>query len=146
MSNVHGSMAAPLNAVSVSTAVMQGMMKWSSAVYRRTVLIMWPSWAHFDVVHGSEGFSYACKAIRQSTSQKPTAEETELTEIILARATASQSVEVVQSVCHAAIRWKDVSLWSRAVKVCEADRSIGTLNEDHVYQAISAFGFASTLR
>lgn len=103
---------------------------------------MWPSWAHFDVVHGSEGFSYACETVQHSTSPKPTGEETELTEIILARASTSQSTAVVNSVCCAAIRWKDLSLWLRAVKACDAERSINALEEEHIYRAVTAFGFA----
>lgn len=103
---------------------------------------MWPSWAHFDVVHGSEGFSYACGTIQHSTSPKPTQEETELTEIILARASPSKSAAVVRSVCFAAIRWKDLSLWLRAVKgACDAEQSTNALGEDHIHLAINAFGF-----
>ncbi|KAL1951365.1 hypothetical protein VTO73DRAFT_514 [Trametes versicolor] len=110
--------------------------------YRRTVLVMWPAWAHFDLIHGSEGFTYACQRIRDSKSSQPTTEETELTEIILVRANATKSGAIVESVCRAALRWKDLSLWFRAIKACDAERSISALGEKHIYLAVDAFGFA----
>lgn len=113
-----------------------------STVYRRTVLVMWPSWAHFDIMHGSEGFTYACQKIRESKTLQPTPEETEMTEIILVRANSTTCGAVVDSVCRAALRWKDLSLWFRAVKACDAERSIVALGENHVYLAVAAFGFS----
>ncbi|EIW64174.1 uncharacterized protein TRAVEDRAFT_68036 [Trametes versicolor FP-101664 SS1] len=112
--------------------------------YLRTVLIMWPAWAHIDILYGSGpgGLSDACETIQQSTTRKPTEEETELASMILARATPSDSAAVVKGVCFAAIRWKDLSLWLRAVKACDAERSIKILGEDHIYSAIAAFDFA----
>lgn len=111
-------------------------------VYRRTVLVMWPAWAHFDLVHGSEGFTYACQRIRDSKSSQPTTEETELTEIVLVRANATTSGAVVESVCRAALRWGDLSLWFRAIKACDAERSIAALGEKHIYLAVAVFGFS----
>ncbi|KAH9897752.1 hypothetical protein C8Q73DRAFT_370472 [Cubamyces lactineus] len=109
--------------------------------YRRTVLVMWPSWAHFDMVHGSNGLSYACQKIRESTSLRPSVEEMDLVEIILARAGPSHCATVISSLCHVAVIWKDFPVWARAVKVCDAERSINSLQEENVFKALSVFGF-----
>ncbi|KAJ8455552.1 hypothetical protein ONZ51_g12411 [Trametes cubensis] len=111
--------------------------------YRRTVLVMWPSWAHFDMIHGSNGLSYACQKIRASTSSHPTAEEKELVDIILARAGPSHCAAVVSSLCHTALVWRDLSLWTRAVKKCNAERSVTTLQEGNILKAVKTFGFSS---
>lgn len=128
----------------VFCATVRGVLILSLPAYLRTVLIMWPAWAHIDILYGSGpgGLADACEAIQQSTTRKPTEEETELTSMILARATPSDSAAVVKGVCFAAIRWKDLSLWLRAVEACDAGRSIKTLGEDHIYSAITTFEFA----
>ncbi|KAI9060522.1 hypothetical protein FKP32DRAFT_1595275 [Trametes sanguinea] len=110
--------------------------------YRRTVLVIWPPWANFDMVHGANGFDYACRRISASTSTQPTAEELELAEIILTRATLSQAAAVISSVCRAAITWGDVTLWLRAVLTCDAERSIATLQDRNILDALKKFGFA----
>ncbi|PIL31359.1 hypothetical protein GSI_06058 [Ganoderma sinense ZZ0214-1] len=109
--------------------------------YRRTVLVLWPKWAHFDLVHGSEAFSFACEELRASTSQEATEDEVELVEIILARSTASKAKDVVSSVCRVALTWKDFSLWFRAVRACDAEKSIGALQVDNILRAVATFGF-----
>ncbi|KAH9849223.1 hypothetical protein C2E23DRAFT_888412 [Lenzites betulinus] len=111
-------------------------------IYRRTVLVMWPAWAHLDIISGSEGIAYACQKLRESNSPLPTTEETELTEVILIRAGVEHSASVVNSVCLAAIRWKDLTLWFRAVKACDAERSVRTIGEEHLFLAIYSFGFS----
>lgn len=128
----------------VFCATVRVILMLSHSAYLRTVLIMWPAWAHIDILYGSGpgGLSDACETIQQSTTRKPTDEETELASMILARATPADSAAVVKGVCFAAIRWKDLSLWLRAVEACDAERSIKTLGEDLIYNAISAFEFA----
>ncbi|KAI0714887.1 hypothetical protein C8Q76DRAFT_784084 [Earliella scabrosa] len=111
--------------------------------YRRTVLVVWPSWSHFDIIHGEEGFAYACRKIAQFTSGKPTSEELELVDIALSRATQYECNEVVNSVCRAASSWGDLDIWIRAVKACDADRDIKTLREENILRAVEAFGFYS---
>ncbi|KAI1793098.1 hypothetical protein LXA43DRAFT_1127543, partial [Ganoderma leucocontextum] len=107
--------------------------------YRRTVLLIWPPSTHFDIIHGGRGLDYACEKVRGSTSNRPTQEELELVDIILSRS-LGRSVEVVSSVCQAAFRWRDVALWSRAIQACHA--SVAVLKDDHIYEIITAFGFA----
>ena len=109
--------------------------------YRRTVLVIWPKWANFDLIHGPKAFSVACDQLRASTSQEPTEEEAELTDIVLARSNASRAKDVVSSVCHVALAWKDFSLWFRAVRACDAEKSLDTLQVNNILQAVATFGF-----
>ena len=101
---------------------------------------MWPQWAHFDLTHGSEAFAYACKTLEGSTSSEPTDDEAELTQIVLTRATAADSKEVMKSVCHVAVAWKDSSLWFKAVESCDLERSIATLGKSNICRAMETFG------
>ena len=101
---------------------------------------MWPQWAQFDLVHGANGFAYACKKLATSITSVATQEEAELARIILARASPSQSKAVVKSVCHVALAWKDLPLWFEAVQACDAERSLAALREDNIYRALETFG------
>ncbi|KAI1793099.1 hypothetical protein LXA43DRAFT_1002796 [Ganoderma leucocontextum] len=109
--------------------------------YRRTVLVIWPESAHFDLLHGSKAFAFACAQLSASTSQDPTEEEAELANIVLARSNASRAKDVVSSVCRVALTWKDFSLWFRGVRACDAETSIGTLQADNILRAVATFGF-----
>ena len=106
--------------------------------------MVWPPWANYNIIHGANGFSYACEKLRASTTSERPEAESELVQIILTRASASQSVAVVSSLCRVAVTWNDLSLWLRALKACDAERSIAALGgENRIYQAISRWGFES---
>lgn len=92
-------------------------------------------------MHGVEGFKYACDKIRTTTSLVPTAEEKELVDYILRSASAASSSDVIKSVCSAATVWKDLSLWVRAVKACDGERSLVILGEENISKALAAFAF-----
>ena len=70
----------------------------------------------------------------------PTEEETELANIVLSSATASQCKSVMDSVCRVALTWQDLSLWFRGVKAADAERSIATMHEDNIFKALAIFG------
>ena len=101
---------------------------------------MWPQWAHSDIIHGADGFAYACKKLEASVTSVATHEEAKLARIVLARASQFQSTAVVSSVCRVALAWKDLPLWFEAVKVCDAERSLETLEEGNIYRALETFG------
>lgn len=105
------------------------------------MLVLWPPWAHFDIIHGAEGFAYACAQLQKSNTTKPTGDEQSLTDVIMARAKPSDSANVVSSICRVAIQWNDLDLWNRAVVACEAERSIDTLKEENALLALKKFGF-----
>ena len=94
------------------------------------------------MVHGPKAFAYACKQLRSSTSLEITPQDSDLAQAILARASPAKSAEVIETVCTVAMRWNNITLWSRALKSCDAERSIETLGgEQHVYQALTQWSF-----
>ncbi|KAH9950171.1 hypothetical protein B0H21DRAFT_831190 [Amylocystis lapponica] len=97
--------------------------------YRRTVLVIWPDANNHDMMSGAEGFHYACKKIRTTTSMKPTPDETKLMDYILSETSASSCSEAMRSICFAACVWQDLSVWIRAIKACDAERGISVLGE-----------------
>ncbi|KAI0720050.1 hypothetical protein C8T65DRAFT_568354, partial [Cerioporus squamosus] len=112
-----------------------------AAVFYRTVAVVWPQWAEFELVYGPSGFLDACKRLRACDTTQPTAEDVELVEAILARTESSTSDAVMSSVCRVAVMWGDLPLWLRVVKACDAERSIAAMEEENIYRAVSAFGF-----
>ncbi|RPD82293.1 hypothetical protein L226DRAFT_497438 [Lentinus tigrinus ALCF2SS1-7] len=110
--------------------------------YRRTVLVIWPRWANFDIIHGVNGLSYACEKLRTSTTLQATSDESELANLVLTRASASHCTAIVSSLCRVALTWKDLSLWKQAVDHCDATRSIAAFGGDrHIRRAVATFGF-----
>lgn len=105
------------------------------------MLVLWPPWAHVDLLHGSEALTYACSQLQDSNNTRPTGHETDLVNIVLARAKPSDAASVVTSVCRVAIAWDDLDLWNRAVKVTNAERSIAALQEPNILSALKKFGF-----
>ncbi|TFK79950.1 hypothetical protein K466DRAFT_533441 [Polyporus arcularius HHB13444] len=110
-------------------------------VFYRTVAVLWPQWAEFELVHGPGGFLDACKRLRACNTAQPTAEDAELVEAILARTEPSTSDAVMSSVCKVALMWGDLPLWLRTVKACNAERCISAMEEENIHRAVSAFGF-----
>ncbi|RDX51144.1 hypothetical protein OH76DRAFT_1401917 [Lentinus brumalis] len=110
--------------------------------YRRTVLVIWPQWANFDIMHGANGLSYACDKLRTSTSLQPTPEESELANLVLTRASASHCTAIITSLCRVALTWRNLSLWKQAVHRCDATRSIAAFGGgSHIHRAVATFGF-----
>ncbi len=103
--------------------------------------MIWPSWSHFDILHGEKGLEYACKRLGSSTSSKPTREERELAEIVVLRANPLNCERVIKTAGKAARTWKDLALWLRVIKACDADSGIRYLHEKNVLGAIETFGF-----
>ncbi|GBE89811.1 hypothetical protein SCP_1701360 [Sparassis crispa] len=106
--------------------------------YRRTVLVIWPHWANNDILYDGD-LTDACDILHGTDSRKPTREETELTDYVLRNATMDKGA-VTESVCHAAVVWRDVSIWVRAVKACDAESSISALGDENVFHAVLTFG------
>ncbi|KAI0720055.1 hypothetical protein C8T65DRAFT_736222 [Cerioporus squamosus] len=108
--------------------------------YRRTALVIWPSWSHFDIVHGENGLEYACKRLGSSTSPKSTREERELAEIVVSQAKPLNCERVMKTAGKAARTWRDLTLWLRLVKACDADSGMRYLGEKNVLGAIEHSG------
>lgn len=76
---------------------------------------------------------------------RPSAEQQELVDLILARANPNPSsrAQVVNSVCRAACAWHDVSLWGRALDACGAGATVESGGFDEFCDAVKAFGFVN---
>ncbi len=109
--------------------------------YRRTALVIWPSWSNIEILSGGNGFAYACRRIAESTSTTPTQAERELVDIALARTAIYDREEVIKIICKAARSWGDLSLWIRAVKASDADSGIKNMHEKNILSAVKVFGF-----
>ncbi len=73
----------PWSAVSLEVKSNQPLILIKLIVYRRMVLVIWPPFAHFDIIHRGRGSEYACEKVRASTGTRPTQEELEIVDIIL---------------------------------------------------------------
>lgn len=93
------------------------------------------------MAQGSKAFAEACERLRTTDHVHPTADEQELVDLVLAYATAESVVDVRDSACRVACLWRSLDIWVRAVKACDASRSIGTLGSDNSHNALKVFGF-----
>ncbi|KAI0800543.1 hypothetical protein C8Q74DRAFT_1237196 [Fomes fomentarius] len=109
--------------------------------YFRTVIVLFPHWARFELIDGPDGFTDACNRLRARNATEPSPKDLKLVEDILARAGPLHCEMIVSCVCSVAIMWNDLSLWLRTVKLCDAEQSLLALGEDNIYSAVARFGF-----
>ena len=111
-------------------------------------MVIWPSWADFDLAQGPDAFSAACERLTAvPIGDRPSAEQQELVDLILARANPDPNpscrAQVVGSVCRAACAWHDVSLWGRALDACGAGATVESVGFGNICDAVKAFGFVN---
>ncbi|KAF7789415.1 hypothetical protein EIP86_000359 [Pleurotus ostreatoroseus] len=106
--------------------------------YRRTALVIWPTFAACLV---TSDLDHACSKLKAEADRNGTAtpEEYAITEFLLGRltGTSKDASLVADAVCHAACRWQDPELWNRAVNKCSC--IAGTMTLD-VEDACKVFG------
>ncbi|TBU40008.1 hypothetical protein BD309DRAFT_1083033 [Dichomitus squalens] len=116
-------------------------------IYLRTVVVIWPSWTHYDIVYGEDAFWHACEELESSTTTSPTLEENQLVQYILSRVDADDEnadhEQAVSSVATAAAcRWKDLALWKKTMDKCLPYLSLAMSSvEESIYTAVETFGF-----
>lgn len=83
-----------------------------------------------------------CATLLSFTSQTPRQGNEELIQLVLTRRSQDEAL-VAKSLCHAAIAWKDASLWVRAVSNCSKDIgfSIFPHGNQSIWDAILSLGF-----
>lgn len=108
--------------------------------YFRTVIVLFPHWARFELTDGPGGFTDACRRLRACNTE-PSPTDSKLVEDILARAGPLHCEMILSCVCHVAIVWNNLLLWLRTVKLCDAEQSLFALGEDNIYSAVARFGF-----
>ena len=109
-------------------------------------MVLWPSWADFDLTQGPDAFLAACQRLTAvPIGDRPSAEQQELVDLILARANPNPSsrAQVVGSVCRAACAWHDGELWGRALDACGAGATVESVGFDEFCDAVKAFGFVN---
>lgn len=113
-------------------------------MWRRTLLVIWPSWSHLELVNGKEAFLQVCAQLRKTgLTTQSTAEQVKLVDIILGSATPEKYEDIVSSVCPVAIAWNELELWMRAVQLSGAVRSIAHMRQENMLLATATFGFAN---
>lgn len=110
--------------------------------YRRTVLVIWPSWKNYDILYqGTNGFLRACKHISGLDSSPPSLDDTALA-LFVVRASKSNGKLAAEAVCRKALDWNDAILWCRAVDHCSNAVGVNVLPDDRKYAAIRLFGWS----
>ncbi|KAI0714876.1 hypothetical protein C8Q76DRAFT_439528 [Earliella scabrosa] len=105
----------------------------------RTVAVIWPHCNHLDVLHGHVTLPNLCSILKDKY-EFPTRKADKFADYITARARPSDSAIIVDGVCSLACTWKDAGLWLRAVRACDAERSLSELQEANAREAIRSFG------
>ncbi len=108
--------------------------------YRRTVLVLWPSWSNFTVQYGGTGgILRAIAHVKSIETTEATSEQTELIDFVLSKGD-QHFAAAADAVCEAALRWKSPDLWVRAVQACCTSLGVGVLPEEKVVSALENFG------
>lgn len=106
--------------------------------YRRTVLLIWPSWSKYTIKHAAvNGFKKACEDFLEVTDAK---EQRGIAEHVLWKASSDPKL-AAKTLCELANRLKDVGLWERAVKECAPRTALSTVDEQTKLWSIEHFGF-----
>ena len=109
--------------------------------YRRTVLVIWPSWSDYAVLYpGEKGLSRALEDIGSLSGQKElTTNEKDLIDFILLRSVEDPAA-AAEAITQIALEQNNARLWNRAVKACCAHKGLAALSEDDIRLAIEHFG------
>ncbi|KAH8103885.1 hypothetical protein BXZ70DRAFT_669976, partial [Cristinia sonorae] len=109
--------------------------------YRRTVLVIWPSYSHEGVRRGLQNLENICNKIARATKDTPRADIQHLIDDALLQC-PKDARYVTTAVCRAACAWKDVSLWIRAVDVGSKAGGWAALpNDTELWRDVNTFGF-----
>ncbi|KAH9917890.1 uncharacterized protein BXZ73DRAFT_105410 [Epithele typhae] len=108
-------------------------------IYRRTLLVVWPSWATCSILGGGNTQHYACTALSHCEGSKPTAAELEMVKMLLKDKQTPSSVKALSFV---ATKWGRQSLWMRMARACG---EIPLVQFEHIRNAIETFGLLPML-
>lgn len=108
--------------------------------YTRTVLVVWPTQNIFDAIHSTEDVKRVCEKLEKAGDSGPSERSVQLAEYVLSRIEESPG-KVFTTVCSAALRWKDNTLWCRAVDTHFCHNPASLLNPQDLEGAIETFGF-----
>ncbi|KAH9947894.1 hypothetical protein B0H21DRAFT_851760 [Amylocystis lapponica] len=111
--------------------------------WSRAALVLWPERCNLLVIYGtgSDGLEAACEKIRTTDSSEPTPQDAALITHILRYARKPDYATVLSSLCSAACAWKNLDVWIRAVKACDACRNLASLGEGNIRKIILSFNF-----
>ncbi|KAJ7689035.1 hypothetical protein B0H17DRAFT_1067547 [Mycena rosella] len=123
-------------------------MATRTAVYNRTVLLIWPKDSDADLnVTVGDIYDYACNTLQSSLTVAPTEKERKLVDQLLeccqTRPQEPKLPRVVQVLRESADRWNDVAILLRALKACGVDKNTGRMGPEGFVSAYQAFGWAA---
>ncbi|KDQ11212.1 hypothetical protein BOTBODRAFT_177464 [Botryobasidium botryosum FD-172 SS1] len=116
--------------------------------WRACALVIWPEERDLEVVHGDKFLTFALDNMQTIKSEKPTVEDSRLvaSAITLVEQGAPLPGLMLPFVCALACRWRDQTLWCRAVDVCSGRAGTGQqLGGDSIIDAIELFGLENIL-
>lgn len=105
------------------------------------MLVLWPACQDMAVRFSSVNIKQACEEAESFNSGTSRAEKTSLVEFLLSRS-SQQPALIGRAVSHAALVWKDSSLWTRAVIAAGQHSGCSVFTSyEPLWSAILAFGF-----
>lgn len=110
------------------------------------MVVIWPPWAHYNIVYGEEALSRACKDLESSKTTTPTSEEELLVRFVLSRLGVDDDDvdydDVLNTMPLAACRWKDLAIWTKTMDKCLPEVGISAMfMEGSINTAVETFGF-----
>lgn len=105
--------------------------------------MLWPHEHDDEVVFGHA--NRALDQIKGTQTKKPTTEEMLQARYLLraSRSGRMESWKVAQSICTAALTWRDLALWKEAVEVCRGDRRVSILGLGGLRDAVINLGLSN---
>ncbi|KAI0080852.1 hypothetical protein K474DRAFT_1704394 [Panus rudis PR-1116 ss-1] len=112
--------------------------------YRRTVLVLWPQWADFDVRYAGSNFVKLCQTLdgMSTTDHMPTPRDVSLAQLVLSHL-ESDSKTVTPSIMRIACAWGDYSLWTNVVAKAITAGHCDSVQLQDVFLGIQKFAFDS---
>ncbi|KAI0080855.1 hypothetical protein K474DRAFT_1636833 [Panus rudis PR-1116 ss-1] len=112
--------------------------------YRRTVLVIWPDWANFDLRYSGANFVKACQTLdRLSTvDHVPSPRDVSLAHMVLSRLNTAPKI-VTPAIMRIASAWGDYGLWTNAVAKAMTAGHCEHVQLKDFFLGIRKFGFNS---
>ncbi|TCD67252.1 hypothetical protein EIP91_000329 [Steccherinum ochraceum] len=109
--------------------------------YRRAAVVIWRPGTEIATKHPLHPLTLPCLSLSRITSCVLREAYEDRIATVLSRC-SEDPVFVSATLCHAAIAWKDASLWERTTAECSKFSSLAAFeNYDQIWEAITALGF-----
>ena len=111
-----------------------------SAVYHRTVLVLFAKDREVEILLNAGGVPYALKILRKANPLALTEEDRKTAQYVVHRL-SSQDQATKTAMADLAVRWGDSNMWKRIVKASGAEQNINTLGKNKFVEGWKKFSF-----